>query len=280
MDSTIVGCVGSSGYSCSGVDSPDQSDSALSCSGGTLSGGETLYCCIDSTTVTAGCSADGTVAGCTGGSIGFSCTGSAEPQQGNTSLVCSTGTPSGGASLFCCANFAPSTGTCAQDGTVVGCGGSSIGFSCTGTDTPTQVNASLNCSPGTASAAGTAYCCATGASPPPTTTPTCASDGVVMCPAPSTGYSCTGGLSPATANPALSCGQGMTEADGTTLAYCCSAASTTPPACAADPSVTGCVMGSDGYTCTGGLSPETPSLLCGPAMAGANGASSYCCAMN
>ncbi len=280
-DSSVVGCVGAAGYSCTGADSPDQSDTSLSCSSGTPSGGETLYCCIDATSVASGCSVDANVVGCAGGSIGFSCTGSAEPQQGNTSLVCSSGTPSGGANLFCCANYAPSMGTCAQDSTVVGCDGSSIGFTCTGTDTPAQVNASLNCSTGTASSAGTAYCCQTAAGPPATTTAMCASDGAVMCTAPATGYSCTGGEAPTTANPALSCGAGTAEADGTTLAYCCNTGGTTAPACAADPSVTGCVMGSDGYTCTGGLSPETgSSLLCGQPMAAANGAQSYCCATN
>jgi hypothetical protein len=45
--------------------------------------------------------------------------------------------------------------------------------------------------------------------------------------------------------------------------------------------VTGCVAGSDGYSCTGGMSPETSSLLCGMAMAGAtSGVTDYCCTPN
>ena len=84
-DGTVVGCVGATGYSCTGADSPDESDSSLSCSSGTPSGGETLYCCIDTTTVASGCGVDANIVGCTGGAIGFSCTGSAEPQQGLSS---------------------------------------------------------------------------------------------------------------------------------------------------------------------------------------------------
>jgi hypothetical protein len=44
-----------------------------------------------------------------------------------------------------------------------------------------------------------------------------------------------------------------------------------------DPSVTGCPGVATGYTCTGNASPMTSSLLCGNAMPGANGTTSYCC---
>ena len=279
QDPSVVGCIaGADGYSCSGTDSPDDGDSALSCSSGTASGDLTLYCCVETSTV-AGCAQDSSIVGCTGASIGFSCTGTAEPAQSDSSLVCSTGTASGDATLFCCASYTPSTGTCAQDGTVQGCVGASIGFSCSGTDNPTAVNPSLVCSTGTPGGAGTQYCCGTGAAPTPgTTTSMCAVDDVVVCTAPSTGYSCTGGVTPTQGDATLSCGQGTTESDGTTLGYCCNTA-TSPPAaaCAADPSVTGCPGDSTGYTCTGGANPMTTSLLCGSAMPAANGAMSFCC---
>ena len=279
QNSGVVGCVAGQGYSCTGVDSPDEGDSALSCSVGTPSnGGQTLYCCIDTTSVTSGCTADSTIVGCAGSSIGFSCTGSAEPQDGSSSLVCSTGTVSGSETLFCCASYTASAGTCAQDSTVAGCAGSSIGFSCSGSDTPMAVNPSLACSQGTAGGAGTAYCCTSGGgstTPPPTAA--CSSDGAVSCTAPATGYSCTGGVTPDPAT--LTCGQGTPEADGTTLAYCCNAASAAP-ACLADTTVTGCPGDSTGYTCTGGANPETATLLCGMPMAEASGSSSYCCSTN
>jgi hypothetical protein len=99
---------------------------------------------------------------------------------------------------------------------------------------------------------------------------------MVTCASPTTGYSCTGGAAPTQSDSTLSCGTPTTEADGTTLAYCCGAA-TAAPACATDPSVTGCPGDATGYTCTGGANPMTSSLLCGAGMAGQNGATSYCC---
>jgi hypothetical protein len=286
QDQSVVGCIaGAKGYSCSGTDSPDESNSALSCSEGTpSSGGPSLYCCVDTSSVP-GCAADSSVVGCTGASIGFSCTGSLEPQQSDSSLVCSSGTPSGSATLFCCATYTPSTGTCKQDTAVQGCMGSSIGFSCTGSDTPTQVNSSLACSQGTSVGGGTQYCCDTGGSSAPPmmmmttpTTPTCIADLMVMCTSPASGYSCVGAATPMQSDATLTCGQGMLEADKTTLAYCCNAAAA--PACAADPSVTGCPGVATGYTCTGGANPMTSTLLCGAAMAGPSGAMSYCCTTN
>ena len=276
----------STGYSCTGTDSPDQeSSSPLNCSGGTPSNdGLTLFCCIDDSVVTSGCSVDSTIVGCTGASIGFSCTGTADPTTSDTSLVCSAGTPSGSDTLFCCASYAPPTGnTCMQDSTVMGCTGSSIGFTCAGSDNPAQASPSLTCGAGVAGGAGMQYCCEPTATPTPTPTPTamCAVDAAVTCAAPTVGYSCTGGISPMQGNATLTCGQGTAEPDGTTLAYCCNTSTTPPtPACMADTTVTGCPMGSDGYTCTGGMSPETMSLLCGTAMPGANGATSYCCTSN
>jgi hypothetical protein len=279
QNSNVVGCIGgAAGYSCTGSDSPDDGDSALNCSSGTASGGLTLYCCVDTSSV-AGCTADSSIVGCGGTSIGFSCTGTAEPSQSDSSLACSVGTASGDATLFCCASYMPSAGTCAQDSTVQGCTGASIGFSCSGADNPAAINQSLVCSTGTPGGAGTQYCCGTGpGTTPVTTTPTCGVDMMVSCAAPSTGYSCTGGVTPTQGNAALSCGTGMAEADGTTLAFCCNTATTPPtPACAADPAVTGCPGDSTGYTCTGGANPMTSSLLCGSAMPGANGAMSFCC---
>jgi len=282
QDPNVAGCIaGAAGYSCSGSDSPDESNGALSCSVGTAStGGLTLFCCIDTSAVP-GCTADSRIVGCTGASIGFSCMGGVQPGQSDTSLVCSSGTPSGNATLFCCASYTPSTGTCKQDGAVQGCMGSSIGFSCTGSDTPMQVNASLVCSQGTPISGGTAYCCATGGTAPPMmmTTPTmatCIADLSVMCMSPGVGYSCVGAATPMQTDSTLTCGQGMLEADNTTKAYCCNAA---PPAspCMPDPSVTGCPGVATGYTCTGNANPMTSTLLCGNAMPGANGTTSYCC---
>jgi hypothetical protein len=108
------------------------------------------------------------------------------------------------------------------------------------------------------------------------TTPTCIADLSVMCNMPATGYSCVGSATPMQSDTTLTCGQGMLEADKMTLAYCCTAMAPASP-CMPDPSVTGCPGVATGYTCMGNANPMTSSLLCGNAMPGANGTTSYCC---
>ena len=45
-DPTVEGCVDYSyGFSCTGVDSPSDTDPSLVCSDGTPDGSDTLYCC-------------------------------------------------------------------------------------------------------------------------------------------------------------------------------------------------------------------------------------------
>ncbi|HEY5146901.1 MAG TPA: hypothetical protein VII82_09040 [Polyangiaceae bacterium] len=106
-----------------------------------------------------GCSPDSSVSGCSGNASGYSCGNGDSPEQTDSSLVCSDGTPaSDGFVLYCCIQFTSST--CAPDSTVSGCDGDSIGFSCTGTDTPDQADSSLNCSDSTPGNAGALlYCC-------------------------------------------------------------------------------------------------------------------------
>ncbi|MGH7435489.1 MAG: hypothetical protein ACRENE_07425 [Polyangiaceae bacterium] len=105
-----------------------------------------------------GCTPDSTVTGCTG-SAGFSCNTGATPDQADPSLVCSDGVPGGrGLTLFCCLQFQSSS--CGPDPTVQNCPGSSIGFSCTGSQTPEDTDPSLTCGPGALGNAGAlVYCC-------------------------------------------------------------------------------------------------------------------------
>jgi len=106
-----------------------------------------------------GCAPDQTVDSCSGGASGFSCGNDESPEQTDSSLVCSDGTPSGGLVLYCCVQFTSST--CSPDSTVPGCDGSSIGFSCTGSDAPDDADSSLNCSDPTPGNGGElTYCCA------------------------------------------------------------------------------------------------------------------------
>ena len=88
---------------------------------------------------------------------GFSCAPGDNPENADSSLVCSVGAAAPGATLFCCVSV--STSSCIQDNSVVGCTGFSIGFSCTGTDTPDQANSALVCSSPTPGNGVLLYCC-------------------------------------------------------------------------------------------------------------------------
>jgi hypothetical protein len=101
-DSNVTGCqAGSSGYSCTGVDTPAQSDSSLVCSEGAPGNGNTEYCCVTWTSST--CVQDSSVQGCPYPSVGFSCNGSSIPSQIDSSLTCGMGTAgNNGLTLYCC----------------------------------------------------------------------------------------------------------------------------------------------------------------------------------
>jgi hypothetical protein len=154
---TSVNCMQGSGngYSCTGSDTPVDEV----CSKGTVSsdGTKVQYCCVSSSGVSSSCTADSTVS-CAQGT-GFSCTGTGTPDQNDTTLVCSSGTVSGSTTDYCCIPYAQSSTTCTQDPTIVGCQSGSLGFSCSGTDTPQQSNSNLNCSTGTASNGKMLFCC-------------------------------------------------------------------------------------------------------------------------
>lgn len=105
-DSTVDCSGGGFGFTCTGTDTPDQDDSSLECSTGTVNSSNTQYCCIQySSGSSSPCTQDSTVTGCASGSYGFSCTGSSTPSQQDSSLNCSTGTAgSNGDTVFCCSN--------------------------------------------------------------------------------------------------------------------------------------------------------------------------------
>ncbi len=157
-DNNVPCPTGAAGYTCSGSQTPQATNASLDCGSGTNDGSDTDYCCVTLSGHTT-CAQDSTVQGCQSGSYGFSCTGSDTPDQADSSLDCSTGTPgNSGETLYCCIAYVSST--CMQDSTVQGCQAGSYGFSCTGTDTPSDSDSSLNCSTGTAGNNGeTLYCC-------------------------------------------------------------------------------------------------------------------------
>jgi len=154
-NASVTGCQGgSTGYSCTGGTTPDAS---LNCGSGVAGPtGDTYYCCGGAAGT---CMQDATVAGCSGTSKGYSCTGALSPSATDATLVCSVGTAgANGSTSYCCLTNASTT--CKQDSSVQGCAGNSYGFSCSGADTPAQANMSLTCSAGTAGNGGlTLYCC-------------------------------------------------------------------------------------------------------------------------
>jgi hypothetical protein len=156
-----AGCAGAStGYSCTNGVLPASTNPTLSCGGGVAGpDGDALYCCVQA--APSSCMLDTSVAGCTGGSSGYSCTLADTPAQGDPTLDCSDPTPGPqGSHLYCCIAFSNATGSCAADPSVAGCAANSFGFSCTGADTPDQTLSSLVCSTATQGPNGELlYCC-------------------------------------------------------------------------------------------------------------------------
>jgi hypothetical protein len=271
LDSTVSGCQSGAGYSCSGNETPNEANASLSCSSGILgNGGLVLYCCVNAEFTANTCAEDLSVSGCITPSIGFSCVGSAPPQQFDASLTCSTAVGGvGGATLYCCdtAGAAPITTACVADGNVP-CGTAGpMGYTCPSGAAP---DPSLNCSTGTMESNGeTAYCCGA----PVTTVGTCAADTTVSCQtAGATGYSCPSGAAP---DASLACIAGA-PATGGGMTYCCSPPTTITSTCAPNTAVT-CVMGVTGYSCTGTDTPwqDTSTLIC--ETTAVSGATGYCC---
>jgi hypothetical protein len=152
--SSTVGCTsGAAGYSCTGSDTPQQSDSALTCSAGVAgTAGATSYCCTGGTA----CAQDVAV-NCTGvvsaGVLGYTCA-SGDPETSNSTLSC-VQSPSGKTTQFCCS---PS-GICSLESSATAlCSGSTPnGYVCTGTAVPSG----LTCGSSIAGTEGTLiYCCA------------------------------------------------------------------------------------------------------------------------
>ncbi len=236
-------------------------------------------CSVNASVTADSCSPDSNVAGCASGTDGWSCSGALTPDT--STLSCSGGTPGAGTNGdtgFCCVAFAPASGTCAADATVSGCAGGSFGFSCASTDTPDQTDATLVCSTGVAGNAGsTLFCCTDGTTTVVPTT-TCAADATVNCSAGGNGFSCTGSDMPDTSS--LICSDGTAGAGmGGATGFCCIPAATTTTTCAEDATVTGCVAGSFGFSCTGSDAPQAAytNLTCSTATAGNAGSSLYCC---
>ena len=102
------------------------------------------------------CVIDNAVAGCTAGSVGYTCT-SDRPDDGDTNLVCSAGARGADTTAFCCLPYAQYFTECTTDTSIVGCADPAFGFSCAGQTTPAEADANLACSVGMTSDGAMAY---------------------------------------------------------------------------------------------------------------------------
>jgi hypothetical protein len=258
---------GSSGFACTGIAVPEDAQPALLCSVGVPNGSFTDYCCTSSSS--ASCSTDPSLR-CSPGT-GYSCSGNVTPEDTDPTLACSSGLglASGLVGYCCVPGGLPTGSSCAADASVAGCQLGSFGYSCTGTTRPEDVQSTLVCSDGVANGSSTDYCCIAGF-----TSTTCTPDVSIQgCVGASFGFRCTGTASPSATDASLTCSTGTPDAAANTLDYCCQ----TTNACIADGSVTGCVAGSTGYSCTGTATPD-PALNCSTGAPGTtSGTTIYCC---
>ncbi|HLK37703.1 MAG TPA: hypothetical protein VKU41_13175 [Polyangiaceae bacterium] len=232
-------------------------------------------CTVTTETSTNSCSADPTVTGCIGSSQGYSCTGSATPDE--TVLNCSSGVlGNAGSTTYCCLPAGATSGTCAPDPTVTTCATGLAGYSCKGSDTPQQSDSTLTCGAATAGNAGSSlYCCSSSSTI--NDAGICAPSSAATCTGGATGYACTGTNTPTTANPSLSCGSGTPG--GSSTLYCC-ATPADAGTCAQDTSgAANCSGGAVGYACSGSLTPSSLNsmLSCGGGTPWTGGQTLFCC---
>ncbi len=111
---------------------------------------------------------------------------------------------------------------------------------------------------------------------PPAATGCSADDSVQGCTDGAFGYSCDNADTPDQTNPNLDCSVGIVDSSGLTD-YCCIDFSSST--CAPDPTVSGCVGTSFGFSCTGSDSPDETdsSLVCSQGEPGNAGSTLYCC---
>ena len=147
---------------------------------------------------------------CASGTSGWSCSGAAQPEDGNQDLVCSVDNGNGD---FCCASS-----SCSFDPSVGGCAGGTVGYSCAGGASPPDASdPTLVCSEPTISGPDDLYCCYTNTTV--VASSTCMQDfSVVGCAPDSYGFSCTGTDTPDQDYSNLTCSAGT--GGGPTL-FCC-----------------------------------------------------------
>jgi hypothetical protein len=247
-------------------------------------------CTVSTTAASAdGCLAD-TSLDCPLDLVGYSCTGSARPDQnpsfsqGVQGIVCTDQGAGSAGEGYCCT---PTTASCAYDPNAV-CPAPTYGYSCLGTNRPDAFDATLSCGQGIASAGLIVFCCG------PLASAACAKDTNLSCPKGTTGFRCTGqglpnegelGIDQSRSDAPLLCDVPVSAPNGVSD-YCCytPTAEPTGATCLQDQSVPGCPGGSFGFACGGTDTPDEdyPRMTC--STAGVRGVDAqgiaaylYCC---
>lgn len=206
------------------------------------------------------CTVNAAVEGCFGGSVGYTCSKD-RPDDGDVSLVCGDGVAvAAGMTAYCCAPFGTYWNDCNVDTSIVGCVDNSYGFSCTGEESPSEADASLVCSVGTASGSDTLYCCNSAV-----LAPTCAPDVLIQpsCLGVAIGYSCTADDTPTSSDPDLACAPSSVTESGV-LGYCCIPFTPSASTCQLEESLQGCAPTDFAFSCSGSATPDgmDPGLSC------------------
>jgi hypothetical protein len=227
--------------------------------------------------------------------VGYSCTGSARPDdnpslsKGIQGIVCDDQGPLPGVGEgFCCT---PKTTTCAFDTSAV-CPALTSGYSCLGPNRPDSFDPTLSCGQGVPTNGLVVYCCGS------MTTAGCAKDTNVQCGAGTTGFACPNldaglptqgdlGTDESRSDALLLCSVPMPSTfQAGFVDYCCYTPTAVPTGatCLQDQSVPGCAAGSWGFACLGpDIPPEDyPRIVCsGTGVRGVNqtgiSALLYCC---
>jgi hypothetical protein len=226
--------------------------------------------CVHDLTVEATCGS--TIDGGTPASLGlagYSCTGSARPDQNPTyvqgvpqGMICANqAAPDGGAPVgngYCCTT---ATTPCAYNPVAI-CGGGTFGYQCQGAIRPESFNAELTCEQGVYEGNLIDYCCSG-----TQLSPGCQEKDTLSCSAGLTGWLCPTGVLPRGED----LGANKSRADNYYLlcpvptpslqagfdTFCCYPPATTPSnsSCNQDTTVPGCAPGRFGFACYG---PDTP----------------------
>jgi hypothetical protein len=237
------------------------------------------------------------------GLVGYSCTGSARPDDDGSyiqgipgGLLCANrGAPDGGSQEYCCTS---SSTPCVYD-PVAPCGPSAYGYQCRGSIRPESFNPAITCGNGFYEGSLIDYCCSGTPASPSTTC--LQSDSAMLpdggpCPPELLGWVCPDQALPESSELGVSksradvyyllCPTPTPAATKGYSYYCCYVPARPPvgASCVEDTAVPGCAPGRFGFACYGPDTPEDdyPPMSCpAPGVPGGSAegysATLYCC---